>query len=594
MSDEPQARSELTVRALAAGLLVGCLIGASNVCIGLKIGWTFGASITAAVISFALFKALGGLLARPYTAGENLISATAGSSAGTMASASGLVACIPALAMLGTELSYWQLVGWAISIAFLGVFFAIPLRRQMIVVERLRYPTGTAAAETIKAMYASGAEAVAKARVLVWAAVIAAVVKLVWSLKPLHLSPFENLSLDDVGLGSVAILGVSVAVLKLGVNLSPMILGAGVLIGPRVGWSLFAGSVVAWGICAPLLVHLGVVHPESAAKTYHATFKWVLWPGVSLMVFAGFTSLALQYKTILRALGVGRKVPASEEAEPLEDAPHPVPRALFVAGMAAATALTVVLAWWLFDIKPWMGLLAVFLSFFMAMVAVRATGETDINPVGAMGKITQVVYGALDPGNMGTNLMSAGITAAGASQAGDLMHDLKAGVMLKVSVTRQVVAQLVGVCVGVFASVGVYKLLDAAYEIPGEEFTGPAVQAWYAMAQVLAKGLGSLPQGAVEAAAVGAALGVVLTLLGRVKAIARWLPSPVGFGIAFVVPAFYSWGMWIGALLTDWANRRDPDRVDRFGASLASGLIAGEGLMMVVVAIGLILGFPWF
>ena len=89
--------SELTVRAVVSGLFVGSLIGASNICIGLKIGWTFGASITAAVISFALFRGLAGVLRTPYGAKENLITATAGSAAGTMASAGGFVACIPAL-----------------------------------------------------------------------------------------------------------------------------------------------------------------------------------------------------------------------------------------------------------------------------------------------------------------------------------------------------------------------------------------------------------------------------------------------------------------------------------------------------------------
>jgi len=598
VSEAPTAQhSELTVRAVAAGLLVGCLIGASNVCIGLKIGWTFGASITAAVISFAMFRALGGLLNRPYTAGENLISATAGSSSGTMASAAGLVSCIPALAMLGTDLSYWQLVGWAISVAFLGVFFAVPLRRQMVVVERLRYPTGTAAAETIKAMYASGAEALAKAKVLLYAGLAAGGIKLVLSVKPLGLHAFENLSLDDVGLASVAILGVGVATLKLGMNLSPMMLGAGILIGPRVGWSLFAGSVIAWGICAPLLIHLGVVHPHTPAKAYHAAFKWVLWPGVAIMVFSGFTSLALQWRTVLRAFGIrvgdAGSGDGEEEEETVEDAPQPVPTSFLIVGLAAAALLTTLLAWTLFDIKPWMGLLAVVMSFFIAMIAVRATGETDINPVGAMGKITQVVYGALDPGRMSTNLMAAGITAAGASQAGDLMHDLKAGFLLKVSIFKQVVTQLIGVCVGVFAVVGVYKLLAEAYEIPGDEFTGPAVQAWYAMAQVLVKGLSSLPPGAVIAAGVGAVAGVALTLLARIKGVARFLPSPVALGIAFMVPAYYSWGMWIGALITWWVNKRQPDKVERFGASLASGLIAGEGIMMVLVAVLLIIGVSW-
>jgi uncharacterized oligopeptide transporter (OPT) family protein len=113
------------------------------------------------------------------------------------------------------------------------------------------------------------------------------------------------------------------------------------------------------------------------------------------------------------------------------------------------------------------------------------------------------------------------------------------------------------------------------------------------MSQVLAKGLGSLPPGAVEAAGVGALLGIVLPLLARVKAVARFLPSPVALGIAFMVPVYYCWGMWLGALITQQVNRRRPEMVESYGPSLASGLIAGEGIMMVVVAVLLILGISW-
>ncbi|HEB84074.1 MAG TPA: OPT family oligopeptide transporter, partial [Bacteroidetes bacterium] len=255
--------SELTLRAVLSGLFVGCLIGASNVTIGLKIGWTFGASITAAVISFALFNTI--LRSKnAYSAKENLISATAGSSAGTMASAGGFVAAIPALEMIrhnnGQDpLSFVTLSIWAIAVAFLGVHFAVPLRRQMVVVEKLRYPTGTAAAETIKAMYASGAEALKKTKVLIIAGVVAAVVKLLYLIQPLGIAPFENLSFNDFGLYTVAILGFAVHQLQLGVNLSPMMLGAGILIGPRVGWSLFAGAIIAWGIITPILLDKGIV-----------------------------------------------------------------------------------------------------------------------------------------------------------------------------------------------------------------------------------------------------------------------------------------------------------------------------------------------
>lgn len=682
--------SEMTVRSVLMGLLVGCLIGASNVTIGLKIGWTFGAGITAAVIAFAFFTTLK-WMKRPFDEKENLIAATAGSSSGTMASAAGLTNAIPALEMIrianGQEpLPFFTLVIWGMAVAFLGVHFAVPLRKQMVVTEKLRYPTGTATAETIRAMYASGAEALKKTKVLLWAGIFAAGLKLLYLIFPDTLGTFEDFSFNDVLLPGVAILAVPIYQLQIGFNLSPMMLGAGVLVGPRVGWSLLAGALIAWGVITPVLLNNGTVEiapnigavqtaltraadhnwqglaqrkldfqmqdavnraeriashregvstvdvlrhydapaellreagmqPEMESEAvpvisnapdttspYRSGFNWVLWTGVSLMITASFTSLAMQYKTIARAIGsLGSALrkrnstgtasqtgpPDGESTEQEIDAPEPYPLKYWVIGMTLATALTVTLARIYFHIPVWEGLLAVFLSLFLAAIAVRATGETDINPVGGMGKITQVVYGALAPGQMNHNLMAAAITAAGASQAGDLMHDLKAGWMLKVSIKKQVFTQLIGVIVGVFAAAATFRVLTTVYEIPGQEFPGPAVFAWYKMAEILAVGLEALPAGALWGAAVGGALGIVLPLLGKFgpKAVKKWLPSPVAFGIAFMVPAVYSIGMWLGAILTYEYNKRRPDRVEKYGASLASGFIAGEGLMMVAFAL---------
>ncbi len=674
--------SELTLRAIIAGLFVGCLIGASNVTIGLKIGWTFGAGITAAVISFAIFSSMK-RVKRPFDQKENLIAATAGSSSGTMASAGGFVAAIPALEMIRADqglgpLPFVSLLIWGIAVAFLGVHFAVPLRKQMIVQEKLKYPTGTATGETIKAMYASGVEAVKKTKVLLYCGIFAAVVKLLFLIEPLGLSAFEDLSFNDFGLWWVAVFGIPVYQLLIGFNLSPMMLGAGVLIGPKVGWSLLFGSLMAWGVLTPILLDNGTVevspnigavstaladmdgsdgralkkaekayliastnalntaeriasfrdgistvdvlrhfeapmpllkeagikevdldkpvpvltNPPTTGSAYRAGFNWVLWAGVSLMITASFTSLAMQYKTIARTFtslkGATKK---SDSDEDEEDAPDPYPMKYWIVGMTLATAFTVTLAKLYFGIPVWEGILAIFISLFIAAIAVRATGETDINPVGAMGKITQVVYGALAPGKMVINLMAAAITSAGASQAGDLMHDLKAGYMLKVSIRRQVYTQLIGVIVGVFAAAGTYRILTIVYEIPGPEFPGPAVFAWYKMAEILAVGLDALPSGALYGAAVGAGLGLMLPLLGKFapKSVVKWLPSPVAFGIAFMVPAHYSIGMFLGAFITQIYTKKNAEKVENYGASLASGFIAGEGLMMVGFALYLML-----
>lgn len=574
---------ELTARALAAGILVGCLVGASNVCVGLKIGLAFGATLTTAVLAFALVRAAG----QAFSKRENVIASTAGSAAAAMASAAGLISFVPALHMLGTPLSYPELVLWALATAGLGVFFTVPLRRSMVVAAQLPYPTGTATAETISAMFAESENAVSKARVLLYSALAAGAVALLFSIKPLPLGRFMNFSLDDLGL-SVGILGVSLAALKLGISFSPMILGAGVLVGPRVGWSLLLGSVAAWAVGAPLLLHHQVVTPEQAGREYMAAFEWLLWPGVSMMVFAGLTGLLMRYKSILKTFSTIARGTRSGAGDS-----DPFPLRLWLIGLLTSAVGVVVLCWLLFDITPWMAVLAILLSFVFCAIAVHAVGETDMNPSGPMAKITQVIYGFLDPGRVSTNVMTAGITAAGASQAADLMSDLKAGHLLGASVRRQVLAQLAGIGCGVFVVVGVYKALAAAYPIPGEDFTAPSVQSWYAVAKVLADGLKSLPPGALEAAAAAGALGIILTLLGRSKRLAAWLPSPMALGIAFLVPAHYAWGIFLGALITWVMGKKKPETTGKYATSLASGLIAGEGVMMVVVALLLILGVSW-
>jgi uncharacterized oligopeptide transporter (OPT) family protein len=188
---------------------------------------------------------------------------------------------------------------------------------------------------------------------------------------------------------------------------------------------------------------------------------------------------------------------------------------------------------------------------------------------------------------MTTNLMTAGISSAGASQAGDMMQDLKTGWLLGASPRKQLIAQLCGVTVGIFTCVPVYLLfLD---KIGTEDFPAPAAMAWKSMAQVLAQGFDALPQNAVPAVIAGLIFGAVMPLLRKATDFA-YLPSGLAVGIAFIVPAYYSVAMFIGAVgLLIW-QRSAPESSAALAFSVASGLIAGEGLMGVVVAIGEVFG----
>ena len=232
---------QLTPRSIVIGSLVGSIVACTNIYIGLKIGWTFGASIVSAVLGFAIFSAL----RQNLSVLETNITQTAGSAAGSMASAAGLVAAIPAMEMLGYKVSTGSLMLWSLAVAFLGVFFAVPLRRQVVEIDKLRFPTGTATAETILAMFSEAGEALAKAKVLIWAGVIAGIFTLTAHFIPQLESPPLH-KWFDIGVLTVA------ATWSFKFYFGPSLFGAGFLIGPRVTLSLVLGAVLAWAVFGPL------------------------------------------------------------------------------------------------------------------------------------------------------------------------------------------------------------------------------------------------------------------------------------------------------------------------------------------------------
>jgi putative OPT family oligopeptide transporter len=575
---------QLTVRAVVAGCFLGTLVSAMNIYFGLKTGWGIGGSLIAAILAYAFFAAI--KPKRPFTPLETNIAQTAGSAAGSMTSTAGLVACIPALMLIhkeggdAPELGYLELTLWAASVAWIGVFFAVPLRRQMILVEKLRFPTGTATAHTIVAMFGSGAETVRKARALIgWGIVAAAFTLLAFFIPQVEAPPFETWFPDVAFI--VVPAGYTFTLL-----VSPLLWGAGILVGMRVSVSLVAGAIVAWAVLAPLVEYWGWV--DGATMSYATGARgWILWPGVAIMVADAMMSLLLNGKSIVRSFRLG--APGSDGANGND--PEGIPNSWWMGGLAIASVLTMITVQAVFGIDWTLTLLAIALSSILAVIATRSTGETDINPISGVGKVTQLVYGGVAPGQAGTNLLAAGITGAGASQAADMMQDLKTGHMLGASPRKQLVAQLVGIVAGVLICVPIFLLVTNAYEIGSDKLPAPSAFAWKAMADVLAIGFHAMPTNAVYAALCGLLFGAAIPLVRRLAPRTRaYLPSGLAFGIAFIIPAFYSFCFLIGAILYAIWKRRSPASATALGFAVASGLIAGEGLMGVVTAALKLLG----
>ena len=566
---------QLTPRAVVTGMLIGGLMSVSNLYVGLKTGWGLGVTITSCIIAYAVFKFLEQVVPayrkRPFSTLENYTMSSAASAAGYMSSA-GLVSAIPALFMTtGRLLEWWEIGLWLAALSMLGVFMAIPLKRQLINIDQLPFPSGIATAETLTSMHSEGGEAVLKARSLFGAALLGAVVAawrdLVGGIKAIAGWAIPS----EIPFGPGGFARDLLTKYTIGIEGSLIMVAAGAIMGLRVAASMLVGSIIFYGVIGPILVQQGIAQPG-----YRGIVSWVLWPSTAMMVASGLLSFALKWKTVLRAFGgLGRLVGGTAAAEPDDPlAAIEVPSSWFVAGTLASGTACVILGHWLFGITWWMGILAVLVTFFLSIVAARATGETDITPIGAMGKITQLIYGVVAPSNITTNLMTASITSGAASHAADLLTDLKSGYLLGGNPRKQTISQLFGVLAGTIVSVPAYLFVVQRdpTRLGSEALPAPSAKVWAGVAELLADGIGALPYGALTAIAVGAALGIVLTLLEELgpKAWRPWLPSTTGLGIAGVIPAFNSFAMFAGALLAWLFARARPKAAEAYTVPVSS------------------------
>jgi uncharacterized oligopeptide transporter (OPT) family protein len=568
------------------GSLLGGVLSLTNLYIGLKAGWGFGVAITACILSYAIWTALHrvGLVRTPMTILENNCMQSTASSAGYSTGGT-LISAFAAYMLLNDRvMSLPSMLAWVFLLSVLGVTMAIPMKRQMINVEQLRFPSGIAAAETLRALHAAGGTGLRSARALGWAGLAALIAKF-WA---------EGLVLVSAALAPLMI-GTWIAALNqrlfgpawigrtVMLSWEPMFIAAGAITGLRVCWSMLLGSVTAWMIFAPILQSRGVIQGSG----YATLVQWTLWGGVACMVTSSLLAFALQWRSAVRAFaGLGaafgrRRSGADDPMTAIE-----TPASWFVAGQLFGFVGLAWLGHTTFGMPYWQTGLAVLLSFALALVACRVTGETDTTPVGAMGKITQLTFGVLSPGNVNVNLMSANVTAAAAGSSADLLTDLKSGYLLGAHPRKQFLAQFAGIFVGTLVSVLAFRLLVPSASVLGsDQFPAPAAQTWRAVAVALSRGVSDLGAVKLWSIAIGGVVGIVLTLLPRLLPERRQhlVPSPAGLGLAWTFHWYYGVLFFLGALLGWWIEKRRPRWAAEFTFPVASGWIAGESLMGVVL-----------
>jgi OPT family oligopeptide transporter len=357
-----------------------------------------------------------------------------------------------------------------------------------------------------------------------------------------------------------------------------MFIAAGAITGLHVSASMLLGSVTAWMIFTPLLQHAGVIEGSG----YASIVQWTLWGGVACMVTSSLLSFGLQWRTALRAFADLRAMFGRRDAhDPI--AAIETPAWWFVAGQLFGFLGLAWLGHRTFGMPYWQTAIAVALSFALALVACRVTGETDTTPVGAMGKITQLVFGALSPGNVNVNLMSANVTAAAAGSSADLLTDLKSGYLLGAHPRKQFIAQFAGIFVGTLVSVLAFRLLVPDASVLGsDQFPAPAAQTWRAVAVALSHGVQALGPVKIWSIVIGGLVGIALTMLPKVMPRHQHLvPSPAGVGLAWTFHWYYGLLFFTGALLSWLLQKKKPAWAEEFTFPVASGWIAGESLMGV-------------
>lgn len=574
---------QLTFRAVLMGGILGALMSISNLYTTLKVGWSFGVAITACVLSFVIWRAIRVIIPKlsPMTLLENNCMQSTASAAGYSTGATIGTAFGALLLIQGVHIGWEKVLPWTIASAALGVFLAVPMKRQMINREQLAFPSGIAAAETLRSLYAQSQEAVRQAYSLVISLFVGAFTGFMargeyqWQID-------MKLKLPELIPFSAQIRGVDVAKMPaFGFEPSVLLIGAGMIVGLRVSASMLLGATALYLYFGPWMVSINQIpEPSKLIKL------WALWPGTALLVASGLTAFALQWKTIVKAFSSAKMASsaagaASDEAQMRVE----VPGRWLVIGLIPLAIVMVTLQAVAFSISIPLGLLAVVMSFFLSLVACRATGETDITPIGPMGKITQLTYALLAPQNMVTNLMAASVTANIASSSADLLTDLKSGYLLGANARKQFLAQFMGVFFGSLAIVPAWYLM-VPDKAALEKFNPPAANMWKAVAEALNQGIQYLPETARIGLLVGGTLGIVLAMAEHFAPpkVKRFLPSSMGLGLSWVVPFANSFSFFVGALIAFIWSKIDKRTADLYVIPIASGAVAGESLMCAIIA----------
>ena len=549
--------------------------------LGLYAGMTISASIPAAIMSMGILR-----LFKNSNILENNIVQTAASAGESLAA--GVIFTLPALLLIGywDTISYWEVTKIAMVGGILGALFTVPLRRALILKAQLRFPEGVATAAVLKTGHETDAEKSQQSlKIIGISALVGGFVKLgelafsIWS--------------SALG-GAIAIKG---AIFGMGASLSPSLFSVGYIVGRNIGILAFTGGLISWAVAIPIYSYLygfeGENYFESANIIWNAKIRYL---GVGAMVVGGIWSVIQLAKPLIDSIQLSLKtLKESSDNISLEEKDLPI-NYVFVAIIAmlvpiSLTYFGIIGSWTSAIILSFVMLIFGFLFSAVAAYMAGVVGSSN-NPISGV-TIATILFSSLliisffdidsSKGAAAAILIGAVVCCA-AAIGGDNLQDLKTGNIVGATPWKQQLMQLVGVVSAALTLGIVLTLLHEAYGIGSSDL--PAPQA--VLMTNVANGVfaGNLEWGMIYA---GAILGIIIILIDQYQAYrkADFRVPILAVAIGIYLPIELTLPIFIGGMLNHIASKTASEEGKNNGLLIASGLITGEALMAIFIAVPL-------
>jgi len=597
-----QSLPELTLKAVLLGALLSVILSAANAYFGLFAGLTVSASIPAAVISMAVLRVF-----KNSNILENNLVQTAASAGESLAA--GVIFTIPALIIMGywEEFNYWETTLIAMTGGILGILFTIPLRQALIVREKLKFPEGLATSEVLKTGETGGKSV----KYLIWGGLVGGIFKLSESALNLWNGLFEQAAFLNNRL-----------YLYFGLNLSPALVAVGYIVGLNIAFLVFLGGAISWYVAIPIYI-ASFGPPAGAGSTEEiGIMVWssqIRYLGVGAMVVGGLwallslrSSLSMAFTSGVEAFKKGR---GNFKDQLRTEMDTPMSWVIIAIGVMIIPVFAIYLNQ-IHDvaITGVMAVIMVVAGFLFSAVAGYMAGlvGSSNNPISGV-TIATILASALlllflmgdsDPARGAAAAILVGaVVCCAAAIAGDNMQDLKAGYVLGATPYKQQIMQVVGVVSGglVIAPVLNYLLIGYGIGAPTPEQPEALAAPQATLMQSVASGIfgGGLPWNMVT---IGAFIAVIIIIIDQqlkkrnsdfrmpVLAVAVGLYLPLELDTSIFVGGLIAWlvNRYLKKRSTDQHHAEAADAATNSGLLLASGLITGEALMGILIAIGIV------